>query len=98
MKSPTSPLPRPVVFAPGARTSTGSADGSLPIPVLRVDLCAFGRGRPRFTDARKGIRSAYVLSVLGPVHRRWCERAVSRCATDVNTPDRLGPARFGALA
>ena len=60
MKSPTSPLPSPDRFGPGARTWTGPSTGCLPIPVDLTFLWGLGRGRPTLTESRMGTGSDYV--------------------------------------
>src|SRR5829696_4455046 len=59
MKSPIKPLPRPSAFDPGARTSTASSIGRLPMPVALPFLSGLARGRPRLTESRTAIGPGY---------------------------------------
>ena len=89
MKSPTSPLPRPLVFGPGARTLTASSVGCFPMPVQPVSLCGLGRGRPMLTESSRATVTGYVSAAKkgGDVSEEF--GAGDQCMAPISIHDQL---------
>src|SRR6476659_5246546 len=89
MKSPTSPLPRPLVVGPGARPFTASSVGCFPMPVQPDSLCGLGRGRPILTESSRATVSGYVLSreESGDVSEEF--GACDQCMAPISIHDQL---------